>query len=1003
MHTFYRLFVRSTRSTKYRKQLIILITVVSCLGFFLYIREEYNPRKENNEENIISRNKVVLLEDKQPDDIISSKSENCAYKNCPKLREDVINVHIICHTHLDPGWLNSVDGYFFGIDHGPNNQKGGQTYRHNMPSVLTIFNNVVSALLENAQRRFVMVEMSFIWRWWKRLDEDYKKIIRKLLKDGRIDIAGGSWVSNDEAVSHYSAMIDQCTFGFRFVKDELRTCSQPAVAWQLDLFGHGREINSLFSQMGYDGILFGRLDYQEKEQRTAEKTLQMIWKINENAPKSERWLFTGILPNLYHPPETLALKSDIAGSLLRSSDVDTIPESASAYSKRLLAELKTQQEKYNSSNIAVIYGGDFEYEDATQYFQNIDAMIDTINNIQNTTTDKKKFYVHYSTPTCFLHALSQEKRSWPVREGDFLSYAHRAHAFWTGFYTSRPGIKYYERSLGALYQSLRQLSIFANQVDFHGLFQLAEIMGLLQHHDTITGTSPMIHIADALQRMSRAEKNGQALALSLYQHILTPSMTTNWSTPLIFCQLNESYCKPLVDIDKFSAIVYNPSSISNEVWIRIPVAEQQTINLDVNNVKKFSIDAIEIGTISLSPILQSIPTVHNRDQFQELIVRVHVPPLSLQAVPFIISSSSSDQISHQASGLYVFRPIGTDPPQQVNIKHFYCFKRKGYEEIIQVYSSFVNQSIRLLDNSPYIEFEWIVGRLNINVEFVTSYHSKDLNNNGIYYTDSSGRSLMKRIRDQRDGYRFKQSEKSAGNYYPLVTGIMIKDEKQDLQMSIITDRAQGGGSIKDGQVEIMIHRRVLTDDSLGVSETLNELGIDGQGLVVRGRHLLSIAKPDDNIKFFREYALKSVWRPIIAFRSDFKDQPLDYKTWSLLNTELPPQVNILTIEPLSHEKNILTILFRIEHIYDRNEHSKLSESISIQIHKIFNNHKLVDAKEVTLGANMYKTGAFDRLKWTVDSTYEDKSEYNETPIFDGRTIHLYPMQIRSFIIKLTKH
>ncbi len=59
---------------------------------------------------------------------------------------------------------------------------------------------------------------------------------------GRIDISGGSWTSNDEAVSHYAAMIDQCTLGFRFVKSELRTCSQPAVAWQLDLFGHGREI-----------------------------------------------------------------------------------------------------------------------------------------------------------------------------------------------------------------------------------------------------------------------------------------------------------------------------------------------------------------------------------------------------------------------------------------------------------------------------------------------------------------------------------------------------------------------------------------------------------------------------------------------------------------------------------------------------------------------------------------------------------------------------------------
>ncbi|CAF4384442.1 unnamed protein product, partial [Adineta steineri] len=116
---------------------------------------------------------------------------------------------------------------------------------------------------------------------------------------GRIDIAGGSWTSNDEAVSHYAAMIDQCTLGFRFIKDELRTCSQPAVAWQLDLFGHGREINSLFAHMGYDAILFGRLDYQEKEQRTNEKTLQMVWKVDENAPESKQWLFTGILPNLY--------------------------------------------------------------------------------------------------------------------------------------------------------------------------------------------------------------------------------------------------------------------------------------------------------------------------------------------------------------------------------------------------------------------------------------------------------------------------------------------------------------------------------------------------------------------------------------------------------------------------------------------------------------------------------------------------------------------------------
>jgi hypothetical protein len=43
-------------------------------------------------------------------------------------------------------------------------------------------------------------------------------------------------------------------------------------------------------------------------------------------------------------------------------------------------------------------------------------------------------------------------------------------------------------------------------------------------------------------------------------------------------------------------------------------------------------------------------------------------------------------------------------------------------------------------------------------------------------------------------------------------------------------------------------------------------------------------------------------------------------------------VNILTIEPLSQEKDTLNILFRIEHIYDKNEHSTLSKPISVGVH-----------------------------------------------------------------------
>ena len=39
---------------------------------------------------------------------------------------------------------------------------------------------------------------------------------------------------------------------------------------------------------------------------------------------------------------------------------------------------------------------------------------------------------------------------------------------------------------------------------------------------------------------------------------------------------------------------------------------------------------------------------------------------------------------------------------------------------------------------------------------------------------------------------------------------------------MLTDVTQGGASINDGQIEMMVHRRVMNDDSRGVQEPLNE-------------------------------------------------------------------------------------------------------------------------------------------------------------------------------------
>ena len=69
-------------------------------------------------------------------------------------------------------------------------------------------------------------------------------------------------------------------------------------------------------------------------------------------------------------------------------------------------------------------------------------------------------------------------------------------------------------------------------------------------------------------------------------------------------------------------------------------------------------------------------------------------------------------------------------------------------------------------------------------------------------------------------------------------------------MGILTDRSQGGASLKDGSVELMVHRRILHDDARGVDEAMNETeyiapyppfrdaSSKGNGLVITRMHHL---------------------------------------------------------------------------------------------------------------------------------------------------------------------
>lgn len=84
-------------------------------------------------------------------------------------------------------------------------------------------------------------------------------------------------------------------------------------------------------------------------------------------------------------------------------------------------------------------------------------------------------------------------------------------------------------------------------------------------------------------------------------------------------------------------------------------------------------------------------------------------------------------------------------------------------------------------------------------------YSSNLKNEGEFYTDSNGREMLKRKLNFRPTWDVKLEEPIAGNYYPVTTKLTIQDKEKNLRLSALTDRAQGGSSLNEGEIELMVN------------------------------------------------------------------------------------------------------------------------------------------------------------------------------------------------------
>ncbi|KAJ6646748.1 Lysosomal alpha-mannosidase [Pseudolycoriella hygida] len=711
---------------------------------------------------------------------------------------------------------------------------------------------------------------------------------------------------------------------------------------------------------------------------------------------------------------------------------------------------------YRSNNVMLTMGGDFTFQIAEAYFKNLDKLIKHTNERQS----QYNINAFYSTPGCYLKALHDSNIEWPTKTDDYFPYASDPHSYWAGYYTSRATLKKFERMGNHFLQVCKQLSSIAEvEESFYeeNLNSLRGIMGVMQHHDAVTGTEKQNVTNDYSRALHasivKCEMNTKSALNQLTMEADSSKRAFNFNSCL---QLNISSCDVTESSQRFVVTVYNPMAHSTSQYIRFPVPNYNyevrdssnkliksqflplptpvanlhyRVSTTTNELVVYAEDIPAVGYKSFfvtrlgtaDPVNIETPdgsatvTIGNED-FLVTFVDGLLSTVSIdgdsrklsQNFYYYTGATMNNQIfANRTSGAYIFRPspnttetiIGTD----VQIK---IVRSDLVDEVHQIFSDWISQVIRIYKTERHIEFEWMVGPIdtsdNIAKEIISRF-TTDIESDSVFYTDSNGRDMMRRKRGERETWEVEMLEQISGNYYPITTRIAIEDE--NYRLAVLTDRAEGGSSLIDGTVELMLHRRLLRDDTFGVDEALNETAY-GQGLIVRGKHWVHFGKlttQSPTLKARERLLQNQFLMPVWPFFDDvdtmsFSDWSSQYThTHSAIGTELPENIFLMSFEPWKDK----SFLIRFEHIMERDDDPLHSLSVSFNVSHIFPGN--FTFTEVSLGANQWIEDV-SRLRFKHEGSVRSTDKKVKEQQMDRQTdsselvITLNPMEIRTFIM-----
>ncbi|KAK4583933.1 hypothetical protein RGQ29_021880 [Quercus rubra] len=969
--------------------------------------------------------------------------------------EGKLNVHLVPHSHDDVGWLKTIDQYYVGS----NNSIQGAC-------VENVLDSVVESLLRDPNRKFVFAEMAFFTRWWVEQSEETQETVRKLVDSGQLEFINGGWCMHDEATCHYIDMIDQTTLGHRFIKEQFNYIPRAGwqidpfghSAVQAYLLG---------AELGFDSVHFARIDYQDRAKRKNDKSLEVIWRGSKTFGSSSQIFTNAFPvhyspPSGFHfevnddyvPVQDNPLLYDYNVEKRVNDFINNATFQANVTRTNHIMWTMGDDFRYQYAESW------FKQMDKFIHYVNKDGRVNALYSTPSIYT-KAKNAANESWPVKTNDYFPYADRANAYWTGFFTSRPalKRYVRILSGYYLAARQIEYLagKRSNGPNTGSLADALGIAQHHD--------AISGTAKQHTTNDYEKRLAFGASETEAAVNVALSCLANNKSRDQRRTPASMFTQCQLLNIsYCPPTE---EDTPEGKSLVVVAYNPLGWNRTDIIKIPVNDANLVVQDSSgNTIEAQYVALDNVTANLRIFYTKAYLGQSSKQIPKywLLFQASVPPLGWNT--YFISnasgkgemrngflstmdtpqnetieigpgnlkmsfSSTSGQLKRiyntktgvdvptqqsylwyasspgdtdpQASGAYIFRPSG--PPnivaRSVPLK---VIRGPLVDEVHQQFNSWIYQVTRLYRDKEHAEVEFTIGPIPVNDSVgkeVITRMTTNMVTNKVFYTDSNGRDFLERIRDYRADWPLSVNQPVAGNYYPLNLGIYTRDNKSEL--SVLVDRATGGASIEDGEIELMLHRRTIYDDSRGVGEALDEsVCVDEscEGLTVRGNYYVSINQVGAGARWRRTTG-QEVYSPLLlAFTheklEDWKASHLTKATAIDPNYSLPLNVALITLQELDDG----SVLLRLAHLYEEGEDAEYSTLANVELKKIFTGKTIKKVKEMSLSTNQEKS-EMKRMTWRVEG--DSRTEPN--PIRGGPinnstlVVELGPMEIRTFLLK----